>query len=1143
MKPFIRWAIANRAAVNTIVVGVIVAGLVSLYSLRRETFPEFELEVVLVMVPYPGADPDEVETAICQKIEEAVGAIADIKTITSIAQENMGSVVLEIDPGTRDVQKVLNEIRGEVDRISTFPVQAEDAEVKQITFRDTAIRLAVMGPDDASPAAQLRLREVAERVREELLQLPDITQAEIQGAPQYEIDIEIAEETLRRYGLSLQEVARAVRRENLDLPGGLLKGPAQEVMLKGENKRVLGPEIERIPLVTDPNGVVLTVGDVAKVKDEFADVTSITRVNGRPALVIAVQRTSDEDLIEVTDEVKEFAAEPKGLPAGYSLLPWDDHSVEVKDRIRMLSNDGWQGLVLVFLALSLFLDLRIAFWVALGIPIALLGTAIVLLATGQTLNMLSLFGLLIVMGILVDDAIVISENVHVHREMGKSALQAAIDGTAEVAVSVAASVATTVIAFTPLLFVSGVMGKFIAVLPVAVIACLVISLIETTSTLPMHLAHESHVSMLTQARLARQRMSPAFRWTFGLVIVALAAIARLGVLALAWPIAILKWLNPRFSSALDRFIEGVYAPLVRRVLKRPALTLCCGASFLLLTAGLFAGGYIRWQFFPQLDSIIIQATIAFPDGTPDDVTARAVARISAALDEVDRQFEKEGVRPVKVKKESVGYVGGQNTPDQRTQSTGGHLGQVEAELVDPTLRDAKSVAIVNAWREAAGEFAGAESVSFISPSFGPAGRKIEFKLLADRNHAADLDKAAEAAKAKLGSYLGVFDVDDDSRPGKAELRVDLKPTAVALGVQRADLFETVRAAYFGEEVMRVQRGRHEIRIMARLPEEDRRTFAGFEDLRVRTSDPRTGTMIQRPITELADISIGHGPSEINRRDRLRSLTIYCDVDEAVASTNDIVMELSGSDPMPGWLRWLVVFFGGPEFKPGPNSLAAALQAFPNVRILWAGQAEQQAESIGSMFIGVACAIVGMFALLTIEFKSYLQPILILMIIPFGLAGAMLGHGAMGLPISFFSMMGMVALTGIVVNDSIVLVDFINLKLGEGMTLNQAIYEAGVRRFRPVVLNSVTSCVGIVPMLLEKSFQAQVLIPMAAAIFFGLMTTTMLVLLLLPAVYSAYGSLVGLHDIPGAGHDHHHDPPPSGRHEIAEARPEPAAAGV
>ena len=639
MKSVIRWAVSNSAAVNTLVIGVIVIGVFSLFSLRRETFPEFELEIVLVSVPYPGADPDEVETAICQKIEESVSSLADIKEITSIAQENLGSVVIELNPDVPDVQKVLNEIRGEVDRISTFPVQAEDPEVKQITFREVGIRLAVIGPDDTSSEAQLRLRDVTERVRADLLQLEAVTQAEISGARPYEIDIEIPEETLRRYGLSLQQVAEAVRRENLDLPGGLLKTPSQDVMLKGENKRVIGEEIEQIPLVTDPSGVVLSIGDVASVKDEFADTTSATRLNGRPALVIAVERTSDEDLIVLTDAVKAFAAQHT-MPAGYELVTWDDRSIEVKDRIRMLSNDGWQGLILVFIALSLFLDLRLAFWVAAGIPIALLGTCIVLLAGGQTLNMLSLFGFLMVMGILVDDAIVISENVHVHRQMGKSALQAAIDGASEVAVSVASSVATTVIAFMPLLFVAGVMGKFIAVLPVAVIACLLISLVETTSTLPMHLAHEPTPgdTVWRKAVRTRRRMPAIWRWSFGtLLLIPAAAFAF--IKAMFFPFAsVLRRLNPIFSRNLDRFIENIYAPLLRRVLRQPAFTISIALTLLMLTAGLISGGYIKRQFFPDLDVPLIQATVTFPDGTPEAVTTEAVERLAASLEEVSARY-------------------------------------------------------------------------------------------------------------------------------------------------------------------------------------------------------------------------------------------------------------------------------------------------------------------------------------------------------------------------------------------------------------------------------------------------------------------------------------------------------------------------
>ena len=1085
MKSVIRWAIGNAPGMNTLVIGMLALGLISLFSLRRETFPEFELEIVLVSVPYPGADPEEVESAICQKIEEAVGSIAGIKEMTSVAQENSGSVVLELDPGVDNVEKTLNEIRSEVDRISTFPVLAEDPEVKQITFRDTAIRLAVLGPEQTDSAAQLRLREITEQVREDLLQLEAVTQANIQGARPYEIDIEIPESALRRHGLDLRQVAQAVRRENLDLPGGLLRSPSQDVRLKGENKRITGEAIEKIPLVTDPTGVVLTVGDVANVKDEFADTTSITRMNGRPALVIEIQKTSDEDLIEVTDAVKAFAAQ-QTLPAGYELLPWDDRSVEVKDRINLLAENSLQGLVLVFLILALFLDLRLAFWVACGIPISFLGACIILLLFGQTINMLSLFGFLMVIGILVDDGIVIGENIYTHRERGKTTRNAAIDGTLEVAPSVFASVATTIIAFLPLMFIAGVMGKFVAILPGAAIACLFISLFESTMVLPVHLRHESGEGDLIQrARLVQKRMAPFWRWTLGVILVVLAAIVWILWLAVAPIAGILRRLNPIVSGGFDRIVDSIYSPVLRSVIRHPGLTICTSVTILLLTAGIFTAGIVRWEFFPKFDMPRVEATVMFPDGTPASVTKEAVGKLHAALMRVDERFTEDGQHPVKIVQDSIGYLTGQGSSGQRTQTSGSHLGKIQAELTDTSQRSTKSETIVNAWREEVGEIPGVESLSFQTPMFGPAGKKIEFKLLAPKEHADQLDEAVELAKEKLAAFPGVFDVDDDSWPGKAEIKIDMKPDAVALGVQRADLFETVRAAYFGEEVMRVQRGRHEIKIMVRLPEEDRRSLADFENLRVRTTDPATGEMVWRPILELAEISVGRGPSEINRIDRMRSITVYSDVDESINSSALIAKQLRD------------------------KVLPEILEEYPQIHVVWKGQQQQQAESNQSMLVGMICAIIGMFGLLTIEFKSYLQPLLILMIIPFGLVGAILGHWLLGIPVSFFSMMGLVALTGVVVNDSIVLVDFINIKMREGLSLDDALYQTGMRRIRPVFLTSATTVVGLMPMVFETSFQAQLLVPMAAAICFGLMMTTGLVLLLLPAVYAAYGGLVGM----------------------------------
>ena len=455
MKELIRSSIRNAPAMNTLMIGILLLGTVCFSMMRREVFPEFQLEIVLVSVPYPGASPEEIERGICQKIEEAVQTIAGIKKMTSVASENAGSVILELNADVKDVQRLVSEVRSEVDRIPSFPDLAEDPEVQQVTFREAAINASVIAPDSEDPPNRLELRAVAEQVRDNLLLLPTVSQVNIKGALDYQIDIELDEDTLRKHGLSLPQVAEIVRRENLELPAGKIKSEGQEVLVRGKNKRLIGREIAELPLVTDPGGVVLTIGDLGTVSDEFTDGTAITETNGRPSLFLEVQRTSSEDLLKIAEEVHGYIDNAK-LPEGYEVIAWGDRSTDVRDRLDMLVENGAMGLLLVFLVLAVFLELRLAFWVAMGIPIAMLGAGGILLAFGQTLNMLSMFAFLMALGIVVDDAIVVGENIYAHRQMGKSFLNAAIEGTYEVIPSVMASVTTTIIAFCPLLFVSGV---------------------------------------------------------------------------------------------------------------------------------------------------------------------------------------------------------------------------------------------------------------------------------------------------------------------------------------------------------------------------------------------------------------------------------------------------------------------------------------------------------------------------------------------------------------------------------------------------------------------------------------------------------------------------------------------------------------
>ncbi len=1070
MKTVIEWAVRNIAGINVLVVLVLVTGFLSFFGMRRETFPEFQLDVILVSVPYPGATPDEVESGICQKIEEAIQPLSGIKKLTSICRESGGFTLAQLETGVTDPQKLLSEIRSAVDRVSVFfPERSEKSTVEQLTFRLPAIRVAILGPDDRSSAAEIRLRSYAENIRERLLELPSVSQAQIQNAKPYQIDVEVEEDTLRKYGLTLSQIASILRRENIELPSGQLKSDGQEILLRGKNKREVGDQIATLPVITQRNGVVLTIADIGKVRDDFDDVTAISEINGRPAMVIVIERTSDEDLLNISDEVNGFIKKSE-IPDGYALKAWGDESLDVRDRIRMLRENGLQGGVIVFLLLAIFLNLRLAFWVAMGIPISLMGAGIYLLYTGETLNMLTMFAFLMAVGIVVDDGIVVGENIFEHRRMGKSNLQAAIDGASEVLPSVFSSVATTIIAFLPLFYVSGVMGKFIAVMPAAIIAMLLISLVEASIALPGHLSHDEIVPKTALQRFRR------------------------GFSQLITPIErLFEAIGKPCNAALDWFGERFYGPVLRASLTYPALPIAAGFLVVATAFGMVRSGIVAFEFFPNLDGKTIIGQVVFPDGTPVAVTSEATRRMEAAIRRVSEQIAEKETRegnnktpppqdpsapngPVVLTFLQVGSAA-KGDPAAGDRISGSHVGQVQVEIHEATVRNVTSDTIIKMWRDEAGIFPGAERVTFQSQDIGPGGQALEFKILAPRSDVVALEAAVEASKEALSKFAGVYDVRDDSSPGKVEFQFSIKERAKALGITVADLSETVRNAYYGAEVMRLQRGRHEVKLMVRYPMDERRSISDFNDLRVRGADN-----IERPITELADIAVTRGYSEINRLDQLRAITVSAEIDTAQGNAALVASNL----------RQTLV----PEL----------LEKYPNLRFRWEGQQQETAESFFSLVIGFTVAMFSMYLLLVFEFTSYLQPLIILAIVPFGIVGAIFGHAFMGLPLTLFSMFGMVTLSGVVVNDSIVLVDFINQCIRKGMPVNEALMNAGSRRLRAVFLTSVTTVAGLLPMLSEKSLQAQALIPMATSLAFGLIGSTCLVLLMVPFLYKAYAVL-------------------------------------
>ncbi|TWT55876.1 efflux RND transporter permease subunit [Allorhodopirellula solitaria] len=1073
MKRVLSWAIHNAPGMNVVMLALILVGAASFWSMRREVFPEFELEVVMIQVPYPGATPQDTEEAICQKIEEAIRSINGIKKVTSIAMEGSGYVLAELESDVGDVSSVMAEIDREVEGIPSFPDLAEDATVEQITFRETAIRVGVVGPDDRTHHGELALREVAERVRAEMLLLPTVTVAELMGTRPYQIDVEIPEETLRSYGLTLDQVAAIIRARNIELPGGQLKSSGQEILLRAKNKGRIGSEIEDLPLITQPGGVVLTVDDLGVVRDEFEDITATGEINGEPAMVINVQRTKSEDLLALVDDVRDYAEKAKAdLPPGYRLVLWNDTSTDVRDRIALLTRNGAQGLTLVFLVLAFFLEVRLAFWVALGIPISIMGAGAALAYGDQTLNMLSLFSFLIALGIVVDDAIVIGENIYAHRQMGKSLMDASVDGATEVLPSVAASIATTVLAFSPMFFVSGVMGKFMAVIPFAVIAMLLISLWESTFVLPCHLAH-SHHGFFRMLAIVTYPLRP-----FALL---------------------LFWINSHASDAMEWFARRVYVPTLHFCLRNPVLPIAVAVGMLVGTIGMVRGGIVKSVLFPKTDNNYLQATVVFPNGTPASATDRATRRMEEALVTVNNQIANERaavenrtvqdiytkdstasesentyIGPVRLAYREVGSITNTQGPMGGQSGAGSNSGQIFAELRGPEIRNINSDELINRWRHEVGEIPGVEKVTFGSVGTGPGGKPIEFKLLAASEHIDELLAATETMKDRVAKFAGVYDISDDNTPGKWEFQFKVKDSALSTGVTPTDLGQTVRNTYYGAEVMRLQRGRHEVKLMVRYPREERASLVNFREIQV--SD-NLGTL--RPIGELAEVELQRGFSEINRVDQQRSITIAADLDETTANADVIIGELK-DDYLPEFARM-----------------------YPNVSIRWEGQQEQSRESVGSLVMGFAVAVLCMFVLLVLQFRSYAQPLLILAIVPFGMIGAVWGHGILGLPLTLFSMFGLVALAGVVVNDSIVLIDFINSRVRAGRAPLEALLEAGQRRFRPILLTSMTTVAGLLPLLFEKSFQAQLLIPMAASLAFGLMLATVLVLLLIPVLYLLY----------------------------------------
>lgn len=1008
----IAWMAQNSVSANIIMVILLAGGLTSAFRIKQEFLPDSQLDAVSVSVPYPGASPEEVEQGILLSVEEAVRGIDGVKKVLATASEGSGRVTIELLTGY-DVNKVTDEVRNEVNRIRTFPIDAEKPVISAVTRKRSVLDVVVAA--DVSPSV---LRELTEQVRTALLAHPGITQLDLENVRSHEIAIEIPQDKLRAYGLTLDKVSQTLARSAVELPGGGLKTDGGEILVRVKDRRDFAREFATIPIVTTPEGTRVLLSDIAHIRDTFSETDQFNFYNGKPAVAMVVYRVGRETPLTIDKAVKGVLEELRQtMPDGVELAIRDNRSDNFRDRMQLLLKNGAMGLVLVFLLLGLFLEMRLAFWVMLGIPISFLGTFLFMPMADVSLSMISMFAFLIALGIVVDDAIVVGENIYHYHQSGMSFLDAAIRGAREIAGPVVFSILTNVVAFLPLYFVPGTMGKFFKAIPLVVCTTFIVSLVEALFILPAHLAHQSNKEKKGAIHHVQQRISKRFM----------------------------------------RFVENTYGPFLDRVLQMRYIAFSIGLVILILTVGYVKSGRMGFELFPSVQSDTARCMYSLPYGAPVEKNLAIHDRLIAAGRKTAEEIEAEFNKPIL--KDMFSEIG----------RSGGHSGQINIELTGPDERPVSTQEFVDRWRKKAGNISGLKNIRFRDEGGGPGGGDALTVELSHR-YMNILEKASKELASELEAYQPmVRDIDDGFSPGKPQLDYRINDVGRSLGLTSSEIARQVRNSYYGSEAIRQQRGRDEVKVKVRLPKEERITEHSLEAMIVRTAD---GTEV--PLREVAEVKRGRAYTTIDRRDGRRTVTVSADV--------------SPRDQAPRMLAVLT-----------EELLPALMQHYPGLTFSFEGRQADQRESVGGLKIGLYAALLLIYMLLAIPFKSYFQPLIIMVSIPFGIVGAVLGHLLLGYSLSLMSLFGVVALSGVVVNDSLVFIDFANQKRREGLNLHDAVVAAGIQRFRPIILTTLTTFFGLTPMILETSRQARFLIPMAISLGFGILFATGITLLLLPSL--------------------------------------------
>ncbi|MDF3127620.1 efflux RND transporter permease subunit [Kiritimatiellaeota bacterium B1221] len=1019
----IAWMVKNPVAANLLMALFLVGGVASFSTLTQEVMPDITTDMVTISISYSGGTPEEMEQSVCLVVEEAVRGLEGIEEVTSVASEGSATISAELMEGV-DRVKVYQDIKSEIDRITTFPDGAESPVVALAARKRDVMSLVLFGE-----TSEMNLRNLAEQVRDRLLQSEGITQVELTGTRDLEISIEVSQEELRRYNLDHAGLAASIKTQSREISGGGIKTDSGETLLRMQERRDYGVDFAEAPVLASEDGTLLTLGSIATVVDGFEDSDRSASYNGKPAIMLDIYRVGDQTPSLIAETIAEILPQiNEQLPEGIEISILNDHTEVFSQRANLLIRNGAMGLVLVLLVLGFFLEMRLAFWVMMGIPISFLGCMLIMPLTGLSINMITMFAFIVALGIVVDDAIVVGENVYHYQQEGIDPQQAAVMGAGEVGAPVGFSILTNIVAFIPLILLPGMLGRVMGMLPVVVISVFVISWVESLYILPAHLSHvrsREPRGVFGMLHRAQQRFSHAFR----------------------------NWVVTRYGPFLDFCLSYRY------VLVSAALGL------LILVGGYWASGRMGFSLFTSVESDYAKASATLPFGTPveqtEAVATKLIRAAEAVLEETGHPELVEGIFA-------------------DTGRSGSHTTQVQVFLADPEIRDPimGTEAFVAAWREKVGEIPGVRFIRYAADEGGPgSGAALSIEL---RHANVDtLESAALELEKELESYSLVQDINNGVEDGKPQFDFTLKPEAIRLGLSANDIGQQVRAAFEGTEVLRQQRGRNEVKVMVRLPEAERTRMYHFENFILRTPD---GGEVM--LADVVDTEIGTSYTTINRRNGVRTLTMTADV-RPKSKAGEVMAKLDA------------------EYFPH------LLEQYPGLDYSYEGHTAEQRDSFGSMAITLPLVLLAIYALLAIPFKSYSQPLIVMASIPFGIIGAIFGHLLLGYEMTMMGVIGMLALSGVVVNDALVLISFANERRAHHASTHDAVISAGIQRFRPILLTTLTTFGGLMPMILETSRQAKFLIPMAISLGFGILFATFIALLLVPCLYMVIDDVTSL----------------------------------